>query len=194
MAARQSPKLVPFVRITWGRTPPDAVGGRQDGRAAWLRLASFTVATTLLDGELYPAADIAALYRARRHAELDLRSLKITLAMDVLRGKSPEIVRKDICAHLLAYNLIRSLMAQTAVEHSALPRSLSFKVAVQTLHAFATHLGTSSSSAVHRLYPPMLAAIAAHRVGDRPDRFEPHARKRRPKPYLTVPRREAKPP
>ena len=75
------------------------------------------MATTLLDSELYPGADVAALYRARWHAELDLRSLKVTLAMDVLRGKSPKIVRKETWAHLLAYNLIRSVMAQAAVEH-----------------------------------------------------------------------------
>lgn len=167
---------------------------RVDVEQLGFRTRRITVATTLLDGELYPAADIAALYRARWHAELDLRSLKIALAMDVLRGKSPEIVRKEIWAHLLAYNLIRSLMAQAAVEHGALPRSLSFKAALQTLHAFATYLGMSTSSGVHGLYAPMLAAIAAHRVGDRPDRFEPRARKRRPKPYphLTVPRRDAK--
>lgn len=167
---------------------------RVDVEQLGFRTRRITVATTLLDCELYPAVDVGALYRARWHAELDLRSLKVTLAMDVLRGKSPEIVRKEIWAHLLAYNLIRSLMAQAAVEHGVLPRSLSFKAALQTLHAFAMFLWVSSSSRVHALYTPMLAAIATHRVGDRPDRFEPRARKRRPKPYpyLTVPRREAK--
>jgi hypothetical protein len=158
------------------------------------RTRQITVVTTLLDGQLYPAADVAALYRARWHAELDLRSLKVTLAMDVLRGKSPQIVRKEIWAHLLAYNLIRSVMAQAAVQHAVLPRSLSFKAALQTLHAFATSLWLSASSHLHNLYKPMLAAIATQRVGDRPDRFEPRARKRRPKPYpyLTAPRSEAK--
>lgn len=158
------------------------------------RTRRITVVTTLLDSELYPAADVAALYRARWHAELDLRSLKVTLAMDVLRGKSPQIVRKEIWAHLLAYNLIRSVMAQAAVRHGALPRHLSFKAALQTLHAFAMPLWLSGSPDAHSLYTPMLAAIATHHVGDRPDRFEPRARKRRPKPYpyLTTPRHEAK--
>ena len=158
------------------------------------RTRRITVATTLLDWELYPAGDVAALYRSRWHAELDLRWLKVTLGMDVLRGKSPQIVRKEIWAHLLAYNLIRSVMAQAAVEHGVLPRQLSFKAPLQTLHAFAMSLWLLPSSRVHRLYATMLAAIATHGGGDRPDRFEPRARKRRPKPYpyLTVPRHEAK--
>jgi hypothetical protein len=167
---------------------------RVDVEQLGFRTRRILVATTLLDSELYPAADVAALYRSRWHAELDLRSLKVTLGMDVLRGKSPEIVRKEIWAHLLAYNLIRSVMAQAAVQHRALPRLLSFKAALQTLHAFAMSLWLSPSSRVHGLYTPMLAAIATHRVGDRPDRFEPRSRKRRPKPYpnLTMPRHEAK--
>jgi Transposase DDE domain len=158
------------------------------------RTQQITVVATLLDGELYPAADIAALYRARWHAELDLRSLKVTLAMDVLRGKTPPIVRKEIWAHLLAYNLIRAVIAQTAVEHGVLPRSLSFKAALQTLHAFGMFLCLCGPSRLHDLYPTMLAVIASQHVGDRPDRFEPRARKRRPKPYpyLTTPRREYK--
>ncbi len=167
---------------------------RVDVEQLGFRTRRITVATTLLDSQRYLAADVAALYRARWHAELDLRSLKVTLAMDVLRGKSPQIVRKEIWAHLLAYNLIRSVMAQAAVKHGTLPRSLSFKATLQTLHAFAMSLWLSSSSRTHGLYTAMLAAIATHRVDDRPDRFEPRARKRRPKayPYLTVPRREAK--
>lgn len=167
---------------------------RVDVEQLGFRTRQITVATTLLDSELYPAADVAALYRSRWHAELDLRSLKVSLAMDVLRGKSPQIVRKEIWAHLLAYNLIRSVMAQAAVEHGALPRCLSFKAALQALHAFTMSLWLSTSTSVQNLYSPMLAAIATHRVGDRPDRFEPRVRKRRPKPYpyLTVPRREAR--
>jgi len=167
---------------------------RVDVQQLGFRTRQITVATTLLDGQLYPADEVAALYRSRWHAELDLRSLKATLGMDVLRGKSPQIVHKEIWAHLLAYNLIRSVMAQAAVEHGVSPRQLSFKATLQTLHAFAMSLWLLPSSRVHRLYTAMLTAIATHHVGDRPDRFEPRARKRRPKPYpyLTVPRHEAK--
>jgi hypothetical protein len=142
----------------------------------------------------YPAADIAALYRARWHAELDLRSLKATLAMDVLRGKTPPIVRKEIWAHLLAYNLIRAVIARAAVAQGVLPRTLSFKAALQTLHAFGMFLCLCGPSRLHDLYPTMLAVIATQHVAHRPGRFEPRARKRRPKPhpYLTIPRTKYK--
>lgn len=158
------------------------------------RSQKITVVTTLLDPEVYSAAEIAALYRGRWRAELDLRSLKVTLGMDVLRGKSPAIVRKEIWAHLLAYNLIRAVIAQSAVAHGVLPRTLSFKGALQTIHAFSIFLGLAKPSALHDLYCTMLAAIAHQHVGDRPDRCEPRARKRRPKPYpyLTIPRNEYK--
>lgn len=158
------------------------------------RTRRITVVTTLLDGKMYSVAEVAALYRARWHAELDLRSLKVTLAMDVLRGKTPQIVRKEIWAHLLAYNLIRTVIAQAAMQHDVLPRSLSFKGALQTIQAFAIPLALCSPSALHDLYSTLLATIASQHVGDRPDRFEPRARKRRPKPYpsLTKPRQEAK--
>jgi hypothetical protein len=53
--------------------------------------------------------------------ELDLRSLKQTLQMDILRGQSPEMVRKEIWIHLLAYNLLRGLMARAAAEAGLLP-------------------------------------------------------------------------
>ncbi len=158
------------------------------------RSRQITVVTTLLDPVAYPAAEIAALYRARWHAELDLRSLKETLGMGVLRGQSPEMVRKEIWAHLLAYNLIRAVIAQSAVAHGVLPRKVSFTGALQALRAFGTFLGLARGSRLQELYREMLAAIASQRVGDRPDRFEPRARKRRPKPYphLTTPRNEYK--
>src|SRR5262249_13200939 len=76
------------------------------------------------------------LYRARWNAELDLRSLKQIMQMDILRCKTPESVRKELWAHMLAYNLIRAIMAQAASRHGIEPRSVSFKGAVQTLEAF----------------------------------------------------------
>jgi IS4 transposase len=91
------------------------------------RTKVLVVVTTLRDPRAYPARDLAALYRARWHAELDLRTLKITLGMDVLRCKTPAMVRKEVWAHLLAYNLIRTLMAETAGDLGCTPRDLSFK-------------------------------------------------------------------
>ena len=92
--------------------------------------------TTLLDVEKYPKEDLAHLYRARWNAELDLRALKVDLQMDILRCKTPELVRKEIWTHILANNLIRTMMAQATVCHKIEPRSISFKGAKQSLEAF----------------------------------------------------------
>jgi hypothetical protein len=129
--------------------------------------------------------------------ELDLRSIKVVLQMDLLRCKTPEMVRKEVWAHVLAYNLIRTVMAQAAAEHDIEPRSISFKATLQVLEAFRPLIAFQSDrGAAHRaaLYRQILTAIAVHRVADRPDRFEPRMAKRRPKRYdrLTRPRAEIK--
>src|SRR5262249_34245589 len=82
--------------------------------------------TTLLDSRQATKEDLAALYRARWNAELDLRAIKSAMQMGELRCKTPELVRKEVWAHLLAYNLIRTVMAQAAARHGVSPRSLSF--------------------------------------------------------------------
>lgn len=164
---------------------------------AGFRTTTLVIATTLLDSEEVTQADLAELYRARWNAELDLRSLKRTLQMDVLRCKTPELVRKEIWTHILAYNLVRTIMAQAAMKHGLEPRSISFKGAIQTLVAFQPVIamqGERDKANRNCLYQQLLAAIAVHRVADRPDRYEPRLRKRRPKHYgfLRKPRRETK--
>jgi hypothetical protein len=158
------------------------------------RTRDLVVVTTLLDAAAYSAADLAELYRLRWHAELDLRSLKETLGMGVLRCQSPGMVRKEVWAHLLTYNLIRAVLAATAVDLGADPRQLSFKGGVQALTAFAERLLAADEATTAELYEWLLVMIGAHLVGDRPDRVEPRARKRRPKQYplLTKPRDEAR--
>jgi Transposase DDE domain len=160
------------------------------------RVKTLIIATTLLDAEAFTQEDLAQLYRARWNAELDLRSLKQTLQMDILRCKTPELVRKELWTHILAYNLIRTIMAQAATKHGMDPRAISFKGAVQTLEAFQPVLARQGEDAAElgTVYGHLLDAIATHRVADRPDRYEPRRKKRRPKPYdrLMKPRREAK--
>jgi hypothetical protein len=149
------------------------------------RTRTLVVVTTLLDGEI-TKGDLAQLYRARWNAELDLRSLKQTMQMDILRCKTPELVRKEIWTHLLAYNLIRTIMAQAAIAHHIDPRSISFKATIQTLEAFQPVIamqGHLDSAFRRALYWQLLDAIAIQRVADRPDRFEPRRVKRRPKRY-----------
>jgi hypothetical protein len=160
------------------------------------RTRSVVVVTTLLDPEQASREDLAALYRARWNNELDLRSLKSTMQMGELRGKTPEMVRKEVWAHVLAYNLIRTVMAQAAAGPRVAPRSISFKGAMQTLEAFEPLLamGPTRTAGRRDLYHLVLDAIATHRVGDRPDRFEPRLKKRR-KDYcgwFTKPRAEVK--
>jgi Transposase DDE domain len=150
------------------------------------RTKTLVLATTLLDTVLYAQSDLVQLYRARWNAELDLRSLKQTLQMDVLRCKTPELVRKEIWTHILAYNLIRTIMTQAATKHGIEPRSISFKGAVQTLEAFQPAIafrGHRDATLRRRLYQQLLDAIAVHRVADRPDRYEPRRMKRRKKRY-----------
>ena len=153
---------------------------------AGFRRKSIVVVTTLLDAEEFTKEDLAGLYRARWNAELDLRDVKETLQMDVLRCKTPEQVRKEIWTHILAYNLIRTIMAQAATLHDIEPRTISFKGSLQFLEEFQRlidyqeHRGRD-----HRtmLYQQLLDSIASQRVADRPDRFEPRLLKRRPKHF-----------
>ena len=156
------------------------------------RPVKLIVVTTLLDAEEYAPEDLAEVYWQRWQAELDLRSLKETMQMDELRCKTPAMVRKEIWAHFLAYNLIRGMIAQASAEHGRKPCQISFKGALQTLNAFHHILLTSSE--VMETYRRLLAAIATHRVGDRPGRVEPRAKKRRKKNYalLTKPRPQAR--
>ena len=161
------------------------------------RSKTIVVVTTLLDPEQTTKEDLAFLYRQRWHNEVDLRSIKSTMQMDELRCKTPELVHKEVWAHVLAYNLIRTIMAQAATKHDIEPRTISFKGAMQTLEAFQPAIefkGRCDSEFRENLYEHLLACIASHRVGNRPDRFEPRKRKRRFKLYdfLNKPRHQAK--
>jgi hypothetical protein len=140
------------------------------------RTRSVVVVTTILDPEQASAEELASLYRARWNNELDLRSIKVTLQMDVLRCKTPELVRKGIWTHVLAYNLIRTVMARVASREEVEPRSISFKATLQVLEAFRPLIAYHADrGADHRaeLYEQLLGAIAVHRVADRPDRLVP---------------------
>ena len=116
------------------------------------------------------------------------------MQMDVLRCKTPEMVRKEIWIHLLAYNLIRGVIAEAALRHGLHPREVSFKGAWQTLSAYRSLVERVPSDELPALYDDLLSAIASHRAGHRPNRYEPRAIKRRPKPHklLTTPRDQAK--
>jgi Transposase DDE domain len=147
------------------------------------RVRNLVVVTTFTDAQAFPKEEILDLYRARWHVEIDLRSIKTHMKMDILHCKTPEMVRKEIWAHLLAYNLIRQVMAEAAREHEVCPRQLSFAGAVQTLNEYRTLLLTATEEDLPAMASRVLAAIARHRVGNRPNRCEPRKVKRRPKGY-----------
>jgi DDE family transposase len=147
------------------------------------RVKELIVVTTLHDHQTYGRDEILDLYHERWHAEIDLRSIKTQMKMEVLRCKTPEMVRKEIWAHLLAYNLVRKVMAEAALEHHLTPRQLSFAGAMQTLNEFRTLLLHASAAELSEMTSRILTAIARHRVGNRPDRVEPRKVKRRPKNY-----------
>ena len=158
------------------------------------RVRQLTVVTTLCKADEVPTEELAQVYLARWQAEVDLRTIKITMQMDVLRCKTPEMVRKEIWMHLLAYNLIRGVMADAAEHANMRPREVSFKGALQTLTAYRGLVEQAAPRELPALYESLLSAIASHVVGNRPHRYEPRAIKRRPKPHdlLTIPRHEAK--
>lgn len=158
------------------------------------RVDELVLVTTLLDAAAYTKEEVAHLFLQRWHIELDWRAIKAVLQMDVLRCKTPAMVEKEIWMHLLAYNLIRGVMAQAAAAHDQQPRHLSFKGALQTMTAFQDALRQAPPSDRDDLVKEMLQAIARHGVGDRFGRVEPRANKRRPKPqhYLMEPRHQAR--
>jgi hypothetical protein len=164
-----------------------------DARDKDNRVEQFEVVTTILD-ESIDGGQIGELYERRWQGEVDIRSIKSVMKMDILRCKSPEMVRKEIWAHLLAYNLLRTVMAVAAAESDTEPRKISFKGAKQAVTAFAPKIEAAQPEDRGRLIDALLGTVAYHRVGERSGRWEPRANKRRPsyKTRLMQPRAVAK--
>jgi hypothetical protein len=155
------------------------------------RSHTVVVVTTLLAPVAYPAAEIGGLYRDRWTVELNLRSLKTHLGMDILRGQSEDVVRKEIAVHLLDYNLIRLLMWRAAREHARNLHRLSFTGTLHRVRQLAPSMLLAPDRNDGRMLTALLAWIASDLVPDRPNRIEPRRKKRRPKEYslLNKPRR-----
>lgn len=142
--------------------------------------------TSLLCPKTMPKLVLKELYQSRWHVELDIRNIKETLGMNILSCRSPDMVEKEIWVYLLAYNLIRLMMAQSALWADIAPRQLSFKHCLQLWVISIQHLDTSCDEQLATLF----LLMAQKQVGNRPGRIEPRAIKRRPKPIplLTKPR------
>lgn len=159
-----------------------------------VRVNSRVLVTTLLDPRAAAPAQLDQLYRSRWNIEVDLRSIKAEMGMDILRCKSPEMIRKEVAVHLLAYSLVRAVMAQAANLAGLLARALSFKRAVQLLNAYHQQLRHSAGARISVMISHVLGALSLLRLPWRPNRVEPRAIKRRPKPHrlLMIPRHLAK--
>ncbi len=155
-----------------------------------VRTGGRTLVTTLADTQDVAKPALAELYAMRWQVELDLRSIKAVMQMDVLRCKTPAMVEKEIAAHLLAYNLVRAIMAQAAYLNNVSPRQLSFKATLQLINAFERNLRHYPRRRIREQCTHLLAAIASRKLLYRPGRVEPRAVKRRAKPHqlLTKPR------
>lgn len=167
-------RMVAVIDYTTGAVLDLAIGpysGKETGEHALLRQLM----------SVFKVGDVVLADCCRWFVEIALKSIKETMHMDILRGKTPEMVRKEIWAHLLAYNLIRKIMAQAAVVHNKKPVNLSFKLALQVIASFrqAGIFNEKNSTSYYHL----LKAIAYKTVGNRPNRLEPRRVKRRPKPF-----------
>ena len=153
-------------------------------------VAGRVLVTTLTDARSVTPLDLDSLYRQRWQVEVDLHSIKAVMGMDILRAKSPDMIDKEIAVHLLAYNLVRAVMARAAAGAHIIARALSFKGTLQLLLAFQQHLRWAGSKSVHIMNAHLLGAISSMSLPIRPGRVEPRAIKRRPKNHalLTVPR------
>jgi len=161
------------------------------------RSESIVLVTTLTDPAAYPAEQLAQLYLRRWSVELFSRDIKITLGMDVLRCRTPDMVRKEIALHAIVYNLVRALMQQAAALYEVDLDRISFKGSVDALRQWADTFNAAHSKPreQRRLFNQLLQIIAEDIVPFRPERSEPRIRKRRPKNYrlMTRPRHQDQP-
>lgn len=158
------------------------------------RVRELIVVTTLLDPTAHREEDITDLYHQRWHVELDIRAIKTTLQMDELRCLTPEMVHKEIWVHLLGYNLIRKVAAQAALRRGVSPREISFAATQQVVLGSWSRLTEATAPERRLLGEQLLRVLGREQVGQRPDRCEPRAVKRRPKKQklLMKPRKQAR--
>jgi hypothetical protein len=148
------------------------------------RKRRITLVTTLLDPVAYPASQLIGLYARRWHLELALRHLKTTMGMELLRCQSPDMTEKELFAYLVAYNLIRCLMAQAVAQAGVEMERLSFKGTVDAVRQFAPAFhGARSKAQRQQIWRELVRTITRDLVPLRPNRQEPRAVKRRPKAY-----------
>jgi Transposase DDE domain len=156
------------------------------------RSRRITLVATLLDPKLFPAQELVGLYARRWRLELCLRDLKTTLGMEALRCKTPDMAEKELLAYLVAHNLIRCVMAEAVGRDPVDLERVSFKGSVDALRQYSAAIAQARNREMrHQLWEDLLRNLVRDLVRKRPQRTEPRAVKRRPKPYplLNQPRR-----
>jgi len=191
---RKPQRLAAWTQRQWRQVPDDCrvriikVTITQPG----FRTRTILLATTLLDAHAYPAEEIAALYLRRWAVELFFRDIKTAMGMDVLTGKSPAMVRRELLMFAVAHNLVRTVLQEAACTYALDLARLSFKGTLATLRQWSATCADvlAKPRRAAQLYAQLLAVIAGDHVPLRPGRAEPRAVKRRPKSYrlLTKPR------
>ncbi len=154
------------------------------------RTKTVTVVTTLTDPDAYSAQDIADLYGFRWNVELDIRNFQQPLGLHHLRCKTPPMVQREVWVAMLAYNLMRKLLATAAVVHDKKPRQLGFTLACQKVLSSWLLLAVDASRDPQRHWKTTLKHLARNLVAHRPGRLEPRVLKRRKHKYplMTKPR------
>ena len=132
------------------------------------------------------------LYKQRWKVELDFRSIKTNMGMEMLRCKTPDMAKKEIAINLLAYNIIRGNLAQAGSLHEKIPRQLSFRSAVQLIIQASKQIVRLTGERLIKALRALLKAMTSTPIGKQKRKTQPRAVKRRPKPFplLTVPRNE----
>ncbi len=187
-----------YSREAWAKRPKELILRQIKVTVPYpgFRTREFYIVTTLLDAARYPAEELAELYFKRWDVELFFRDIKTTMGMDILRCQTPEMIRKEILMHFIAYNCVRRLMYEAAEEADLEVRVVSFKGSLQALRNWEPHLNQAKISKAERfkLISDLYDAITNTPIRQRPGRSEPRCRKRRPKNYqlLTLPRHEMK--
>src|SRR5665647_387311 len=150
--------------------------------------------TTLLNTKCNHKQELAMLYKQRWKVELDFRSIKTNMGMEMLRCKTPDMVKREIAINLLAYNIIRGNLAQAGSLHEKIPRQLSFRSAVQLVIQAAKQIVGLKGNRLISALRELLKAMASTAIGKQKRKSQPRAVKRRPKPFplLTVPRNEVR--
>lgn len=156
------------------------------------RVKRIEVITSLIDKK-FLVDEIAELYRDRWFVEVDLRSIKSVMGMGILRCQTAEMIRKEIWVYCLAYNFVRAIVMDAALEHNLNPRSLSFKAALQLIFSYRNHMVLATDQEWEKLYLEILNHLKTQNINNRPNRYEPRLKKRRPNDkYLVGSRQKAR--